>query len=394
MKKKVCLISDMHDAFDDRIYWKESVSLKNNGYDVTHLCVGDADQTQITEEGIKIVQIRRNSYFKNLILNKLYKTVFRKDIYARLYELAKQENATVYHIQDLQPNRIGTALKNLPWRPKLVFDVHEPFFLNLKDYNGNKSLIYKGIISLYALYMKSWQYRKARTYDLIIATEENVAQDFKLHVNTRTEIIYNYTNLPIPCECDKTIDVLYCGSITVYRGVMQILQAAELCAETLPNIRFLFIGNIWPAQLKDDMIRYIEDHNMKHTVSIHDAVPYHEIGQYYEKSKIGLGIFLPIPSYFIALPIKTFEYMHYGLPIVASNFGHINHYVVTEHAGLTVDPTDPAEIAEAILRLLSDENLYDACSRNGRMAAQNKYQWKTMETKLLALYRSLLASEF
>ncbi len=383
------MISDTHDALDDRIYWKESVSLSGNGCDVTHICVGKCDRTWVTDEGIKIIQIARIQYLQNLILNKLVKTFFGQDIFGKMFELAKQEQASVYHLHDLQTNRIGEQLKNLAWSPKLVYDVHDPFCKNLVDYHSHKNVAYRFLIMLYAAYLKRWQYKKANVCDLIITTEENLAIDFSKNTGTRVEIIYNYTNLPTPQVCDKTIDVLYCGGITRFRGVFQILEAAKICAERNPDIRFMLIGNISEAGLLKKLRTYIDDNHLQNNVTIHEQVPYQEIGAFYERSKIGLGIFLPIPTHYIILPIKTFEYMHYGLPVVASNFGHIGEYTESEKTGLTVDPTDPQQIADAIQSLLDDAVLYSQCSANGKLAARITYCWDVMEAKLLGIYHSL-----
>ena len=169
------MISDSHSMFDDRIYWKESVSLRNAGYDVTHICVGDCKKSFITQEGIRIVQVRRQQFFENRIINKLFKSLFRKDVYDRILNLAIAERASVYHLDDWRLLQLVGTLKKLPWKPKIIYEVFDPFVQNMKDYNSDSNIAMRTVYWLYAEYLRWWQYRKASRCDVLIFTEENLA---------------------------------------------------------------------------------------------------------------------------------------------------------------------------------------------------------------------------
>jgi glycosyltransferase involved in cell wall biosynthesis len=54
-----------------------------------------------------------------------------------------------------------------------------------------------------------------------------------------------------------------------------------------------------------------------------------------------------------------------------------------------VDPRSPEAISNALITLLTDKEIYNTCSMNGRLAVKNKYNWKTEETKLLDIYKRL-----
>jgi len=90
------------------------------------------------------------------------------------------------------------------------------------------------------------------------------------------------------------------------------------------------------------------------------------------------------------MPIKIFEYMAFGLPIIGSDFGHMRDYIQKEKCGITVAPDDTKAIADAILLLMTNHDLYNKYSENGRRAALTKYKWEFEFNKLLAYYKKAL----
>ena len=83
--------------------------------------------------------------------------------------------------------------------------------------------------------------------------------------------------------------------------------------------------------------------------------------------------------------------MNFGLPIVGSNFGHINAIIQKHQCGIPVDPENPQEIADALVKLTEDEKLYQQFSTNGQKAAWQFYRWELMENKLISIYKNLMA---
>jgi glycosyltransferase involved in cell wall biosynthesis len=107
------------------------------------------------------------------------------------------------------------------------------------------------------------------------------------------------------------------------------------------------------------------------------------------RSVAGLVTLHPLVNYLDALPIKMFEYMSAGIPVIASDFVLWREIVQDGGCGLCVDPLKPNEIANAIDYLVTHPDEARRLGQNGRRAVVERYNWTVEEGKLLAFYGRL-----
>lgn len=393
MTNTICMISCLHPLQDDRIYWKEALSLKNHGYEVIHIGVGSQNRDFISNEGIRLIEIARKRYFTNPFVDKLYRLLtFRPNIYKKILIQAELLNADVYHFHDLQLNRIGPKLKKLSHKPKVIYDVHEPYPVTIScTFTKWKLISY--FYKLYGHYIENWENKRAGLYDLIIATEENVSSRFTEIVSEKkVEIIYNYTNLtPISSPIHKKeYDLIYTGSIRRIRGIIEIIESIKLIKQQIPEIKILIIGFMHEEWLASTLQNIIKSNKLEANVIIKESVPYNDIIDFYQQSKIGLAVFYDLPVHRTILPIKIFEYMAFGLPVITNNFGHMGKLTSENNTGVRIASVSPSDIATAAIKLLTDKKTYSEISKNCLSAAKEKYKWEIMENKLISIYKDLI----
>jgi glycosyltransferase involved in cell wall biosynthesis len=110
-------------------------------------------------------------------------------------------------------------------------------------------------------------------------------------------------------------------------------------------------------------------------------------------ARVGVVTLHPTPTFVESLPVKLFEYMALGLPVVASDFPAWRSIVESARCGILVDPTDPRDIGRAIAFLLLHPDQAEAMGRNGRENVISRYTWDSEARRLLALYADLCASK-
>jgi glycosyltransferase involved in cell wall biosynthesis len=99
---------------------------------------------------------------------------------------------------------------------------------------------------------------------------------------------------------------------------------------------------------------------------------------------------MPEPNHLGVRSNKAFEYMAAGLPVIAPDFPAWRALMDETGAGVTVTPTDPAAIADAITTLLRDPVRAAEMGRRGRQAVRERYNWEAESERLLQLYARLV----
>jgi hypothetical protein len=112
-----------------------------------------------------------------------------------------------------------------------------------------------------------------------------------------------------------------------------------------------------------------------------------------QKAYAGLVILHPEPNYVASQPVKLYEYMCAGLPVIASDFPLWREIVKNAGCGLLVNPKDPREISEAMKYLLTHPQEAEEMGRRGFEAIVERYNWAKEEETLLRFYSKLLSED-
>lgn len=392
-KKTVCMLSDMHNLLDDRIYWKEAVSLKKEGYNVLHIGFANNAQDYYTNEGIRIIAVKKRVFHSNIFLHKLLKTLSCDNPHKVMWNCITQVKADAYHMHDVKILRFAKRMKKLSWKPKVLYDIHEDYGDIVRFYNKLNWLL-KGPVYLYAFLIDWHEKRRAAYCDYFIPVTPYIEDKFrKTCPSVPSKIIFNYTNLEIAANnvnAEKIYDLIYSGSINWTRGILEIIKASEIICQFKPSLKVLIIGSFGSEEYRNFILGEIQKRKLEKNIILHTMVDYNQMHQFYSQSKIGLGVFYPIKIFTYAIQIKTFEYMAFGLPILCSNFGYINKYVEESNTGIAIDPLNPQSIADAAIQLLSNTELYNQLSKNGIHAARHRYNWYSEALKLCTIYKTLI----
>ena len=94
----------------------------------------------------------------------------------------------------------------------------------------------------------------------------------------------------------------------------------------------------------------------------------------YQQSDIGLIPLLRNVYNDLAMPVKLFEYLSYSLPVVATDCTEMADFIARNRVGLIAED-NAKSLAEKILQLVEDRDLYEGLRRNVRRALENGNLW-------------------
>ena len=165
-----------------------------------------------------------------------------------------------------------------------------------------------------------------------------------------------------------------------------MIQAMNLMPDSL-HVRLKLAGPFIPPSLQEEVRRLpgwerVDKLGVLEMSAVMDLL-----------SQVRAGLVLihhPLTRFKPGLPVKMFEYMAMGLPVIASDCPPWREIIEGAGCGLLVDPAKPQVIAEAIEYVLSHPDEAENMGRRGRQAIENQYNWETEKHKLLQLYASLL----
>ena len=117
-----------------------------------------------------------------------------------------------------------------------------------------------------------------------------------------------------------------------------------------------------------------------------------EVADVMSRSDVGIVVLHSSPAYMEALPVKLFEYMAARIPLVASDFPIWREIVEGAECGYLVEPEEVDQLADAISRILGNQERAEEMGRRGRVAVEELYSWESEEKRLLSFVAEIANS--
>lgn len=369
---KIVHITTVHKRIDARIFLKEVQSLAEHfGNDEVYLIVGDGEGSEV-RQGIKIYDIGAPPSAR----------LFRFTLQSyRMFLLLRKLNATVVHFHDPELLLLGLVLKLLG--AIVVYDIHEDYRLDIKQ----KPWLHPFTRNLLSKIFAKIEDNITPKLDGVITATPRIADNFR---TCRTCVVRNYPidDESLPPKTDVLQNTtIYIGGIGEERGLDQMINAINLLPDSY-DPRLVLAGR-FPNKKSESLFMNRKDLSRVDFLGWLDRST---IAAKLAECKVGLVVLQPSPSNIDSLPVKLFEYMSAGLPVIASHFPAWSKIVETHDCGLVVDPTSPDEIANSLAWLFANTERACAMGKNGRKAVHQTFNWRTQERLLINYYSSILSA--
>jgi glycosyltransferase involved in cell wall biosynthesis len=176
--------------------------------------------------------------------------------------------------------------------------------------------------------------------------------------------------------------VLFVGSLIPRKGLPYLIQAAQTVIKTQPNTKFLLVGD---GPLKPQLQASLQATNLQRNFQFVGNLSEADLAAIYNCADLFV-----LPSVQEGQGIVLLEAQASGVPVVAFGVGGVTEAVRDGETGLLAAGGDTAGLADALLRLLSDEALRKRMGAAGRRFVMENYTWDLCAERMLAVYREAL----
>jgi glycosyltransferase involved in cell wall biosynthesis len=295
--------------------------------------------------------IRRLAFLKRKILNLYYNTL--------VFWKVKELRPDVIQASDAR-EILFTLLGKFFFGCRIVYDSHEDYFRQVVDY-GDRHLI--SYFRAFPLSMCEMIF--LRFFDCIFCTDDFLYQKYRKSIY-KCKRVFLLRNFPIieSGEIDRefinkdNLELVYIGGVNKKRGVIEVAK-------------YVLKYNIKHHEKKLKFHVYSCDNELldklekECSIIRHEYVDYEMLMKELKKYDIGVCLWNDIPKFRRNLPLKNFDYMAVGLPIITSNFGNLKKYAEESGAAFCIDPMSYDEFESAI-NMLFDQRLRQKMGLFGR----------------------------
>jgi len=379
-----------------RSYWF-SIELIKNGYDVIMITSRPKQKKLIEKQvidGIEVIYIknfysnnmgilRRMIAFFNFMIKSAWIALFQRDIHlvfatstpltvgipALLMRWIRRV-PYVFEVRDLWPEvpiQMG-ALKN-PLLRKLALMLEKTIYHNAIHIIALSPGMKDGVIN------KGIEASK-------VSIIPNMSKIDKFWQRTKNKLIAEKFNIDL-----KKMNVIHFGAMGKANGLEYILKSAERLKNMgINSINFIFMGK---GAVKKNMIFIIKEKRLTN-VQIIDAQPMGVVSEIVNLCDVSMVPFANIPILQTNSPNKLFDSLSAGIPVIVNSAGWTKDLLEKYSCGVYVDPDNPQELADTLIKWSRKREKVLEMGRNSRKLAEKVYDKSILSKKFVSIMDKLL----
>lgn len=178
----------------------------------------------------------------------------------------------------------------------------------------------------------------------------------------------------------------FVGGLRPWHGVDALPALLDGLSERYPKARLVIAGD---GPLRGELERDLRERGLERNAVFTGWLPHEEVAPLIRQFDVALAPY-PRPEHdFYFSPLKLFEYMACGVPVVATSLGQIPEVVRDGETGLLCPPGEPDALVRACDRLLSDPGLRSRIGKAAAREVHDRYTWDRNAERVVELARSL-----
>jgi glycosyltransferase involved in cell wall biosynthesis len=189
-------------------------------------------------------------------------------------------------------------------------------------------------------------------------------------------------------NCDRSgmtgFTVGFVGSLKPWHGLPDLVEAFAALWKNANDARLLIVGD-GPerARLEEKLLT----DGLQGSVYLTGAIPHDQVPSLLAAFNVAVAPYPKLANFYFS-PLKVFEYMAAGLPVVAARTGQVAKIIKDGVTGLLFEPGDISAMHAVLDRLRLDPELGRALGRAARAEILRGHTWSAVVSRILELGRS------
>lgn len=374
---KILFLTTAHRHDDDRIFYHQAKALHGEGYDVKICSLSSEFQGVI--DGIKIESyaiLGESIPEKKKILEKICNE-YQPDA------VICSEPLAVIAAKNMRKNKRSSIIYDITeWYPSMRMVERFPFPLNiLHAIKFFLVQLYAGFISTHYIF---GEHTKKFPLAYFFPFKKSIVLPYypdDIYINQKINALHP----------DK-ITLCYTGQFSEEKGIGNFFAAAESLRKKVPQLKvsILLIG----GSRKDKDEKYFSEQIKKYqfeNIRIEKPASFETFTEAYADADICFDLRTMNYENHHCLPIKIFYYAASGKPVIYTNLKATRQHIDVSKFGFLVDPENPDEISDCILKYINNPERYSEHARNARKEYESKYSWSGIKDNFINFVKKSFA---
>jgi glycosyltransferase involved in cell wall biosynthesis len=185
--------------------------------------------------------------------------------------------------------------------------------------------------------------------------------------------------------------VVWVGGFYPWHDLSLLLESFALVLKRRPDARLVLVGDGQTRPSVEDMV---ERNGLRHAVIMTGTIAHSQVPEMLSIADLAVVPSAPITAGLggTGTPLKLFEYMAAGKPIVATALNEAAEVIRDGETGLLVEAGNVIKFAEATLKLINDPAERRRLGQNAREKAVKQYSWEHYTRRLEEIYFSVVGN--
>lgn len=368
---------------------KVSETLIKHGHKISLVCRNRKNQpAQEDKDGLKIIRLPYLTKLPACNSALSFPAFFNPLWISTILSTAQKSGADLLLVRDL-PMALGAIFVGKWMKIPVVLDMAEPYPEMLRLIFRFQKWRWRNLLLRNPILADGVERLTLRLIDHVIVVVEESKERLiefgipheKITVITNATVFADDEGLLLPeayADAAQTLKIVYLGLLGESRGLQTAIEAMPDIIRQVPGARLYILGAGSAESLLQSMVK---DKNLEKMVHFLGWVNNERARAFIKHADIAIIPHFSCGHWDHTIPNKLFDYMAYGVPVVASDVPPMKRIIEEEDCGVIFRSGDWKDCARAVT-ILKDKTLRHKLGMRGKAAVMAKYQWQHSEARL------------